>query len=400
MATYQNSYYNPNINNPNTTDPPAPVPPDSPSPSPPRHYRRKHHTHDKNNSNNNVQSSSSPSTSNNIGQGEYNRTNSRVGRHNHINHDHHPSNNHYQFNGSDEELGGTTPQGGLKGGRGIRGGKPDTIITHHNHYNNLNNHQQHYGFGVGGSPTYNNGNGNVNSLNNNFGQALYGSIPAEQYQYHHHHHHHMQRQTHPLSHHNGQQVNINQSNNNDNLNKNFNVYPSDIMMDGNSNINHDMYQQGDLKQRSQGMNNVTLRSRSKGSFISDGYGRGSFVSDGYGYSDTNNVDDSSYYSYETYETINYGKEDVDNWFEYLIYNDKQPIFTDLQLTVWAVLLGIFMGFFTQYWGVLIETCVEFTWKTVPEYLYEHGIFTDLDGWFPLPYYIIICPAVFGGVSCN
>jgi hypothetical protein len=86
------------------------------------------------------------------------------------------------------------------------------------------------------------------------------------------------------------------------------------------------------------------------------------------------------------------------WFEYLVYNKYLPEFTSMQQNTWATILGIFMGVFTFLWGRLIEFCVEFTWKTVPEYLLEKGIFTDLDGKFPLPYYMIICPAVFGGVS--
>lgn len=86
------------------------------------------------------------------------------------------------------------------------------------------------------------------------------------------------------------------------------------------------------------------------------------------------------------------------WFQYLVYNKDLPEFTSMQQNTWATILGIFMGAFTFLWGRLIEFCVEFTWKTVPEYLLEKGIFTDLDGKFPLPYYMIICPAVFGGVS--
>ncbi len=86
------------------------------------------------------------------------------------------------------------------------------------------------------------------------------------------------------------------------------------------------------------------------------------------------------------------------WFQYLVYNKDLPEFTSMQQNTWATILGIFMGVFTFLWGRLIEFCVEFTWKTVPEYLLEKGVFTDLDGKFPLPYYMIICPAVFGGVS--
>ncbi len=102
---------------------------------------------------------------------------------------------------------------------------------------------------------------------------------------------------------------------------------------------------------------------------------------------------SSYYSGSEYE-----EESPLSWYQYLVWNEQEPEFTSVQQSVWAVLIGIMMGFFTAMWGELIEWCVEFTWKTVPEYLLEKGIFTDLDGPRPLPYYMIVCPAVFGGVS--
>ena len=95
---------------------------------------------------------------------------------------------------------------------------------------------------------------------------------------------------------------------------------------------------------------------------------------------------------------NDGDDEKITWFQYLIFDDKKPEFSSLQQLVWAVILGAVMGAFTAYWGNFIEFCVEFTWKTVPEYLLEIGVFTDLEGKFPLPYYMILCPAVFGGVS--
>jgi len=42
--------------------------------------------------------------------------------------------------------------------------------------------------------------------------------------------------------------------------------------------------------------------------------------------------------------------------------------------------------------------VEFVWKYIPETLYEWGVFTDLNGSRPLPHYMWLCPAFFGGVS--
>lgn len=80
----------------------------------------------------------------------------------------------------------------------------------------------------------------------------------------------------------------------------------------------------------------------------------------------------------------------------LLYNPEVPEFTSLQQFSWAVLIGIFMGVFTALWGYLIEGCVDFMYSEVPERLLEWGLFTELDGGFPLPHYMWICPAVFGG----
>ena len=81
----------------------------------------------------------------------------------------------------------------------------------------------------------------------------------------------------------------------------------------------------------------------------------------------------------------------------VLYNPIYPEFTSLQQFNWAVILGISMGFLTAVWKALIEFCVEFVWKTVPEFLYSWGLFTDLDGFFPIYHYMWITPAVFGGV---
>jgi len=84
-------------------------------------------------------------------------------------------------------------------------------------------------------------------------------------------------------------------------------------------------------------------------------------------------------------------------FQYLIFHKEKPEFTSLQQLVWAVFIGIIMGIFTALWGELIEYCIDIVWVRIPEFLLEKGIFTDLDGRLPLPYYMVICPAIFGGV---
>ena len=81
-----------------------------------------------------------------------------------------------------------------------------------------------------------------------------------------------------------------------------------------------------------------------------------------------------------------------------VYDPAQPEFSSTQQFTWAVVLGIFFGVFTAVWGTIIEGCVEVVWVDVPERLLEAGVFTDLDGWLPLPHYMWICPAVLGGVS--
>ena len=56
-----------------------------------------------------------------------------------------------------------------------------------------------------------------------------------------------------------------------------------------------------------------------------------------------------------------------------------------------------MGIYTAAWKLLIEACVEFTWKTVPERLQQWGLFTDVDGAFPMYHYMWLTPSLFGAV---
>lgn len=84
-------------------------------------------------------------------------------------------------------------------------------------------------------------------------------------------------------------------------------------------------------------------------------------------------------------------------FRKVFFDPNVPEFTTMQQTTWAVLLGVFMGLFTAGWGYVVEKSVDFVWATVPKYLMEYNIFTDKDGHLPLPHYIWICPAIFGGV---
>ena len=57
-----------------------------------------------------------------------------------------------------------------------------------------------------------------------------------------------------------------------------------------------------------------------------------------------------------------------------------------------------MGFYTAIWKNIIERGVDLVWQTIPGKLHHLGVFTDLDGAFPLPHYMWICPSIFGGVS--
>ncbi len=108
------------------------------------------------------------------------------------------------------------------------------------------------------------------------------------------------------------------------------------------------------------------------------------------------IGEKSLDSGSTYST-EYEEEQL-TWYQYLVYHSQEPEFTSVQQYFWSTFIGILMGFFTAFWGELIEWCVEFTWKTAPEHLLEWGVFTDLEGSRPLPYYFVACPAVFGGVS--
>ena len=106
------------------------------------------------------------------------------------------------------------------------------------------------------------------------------------------------------------------------------------------------------------------------------------------------ADSTSEYTYDEGEPLSY----LQFFLRFFFYDPDKPEFTSLQQTSWAVIIGVFMGVFTALWGEAVEASVEFCWGTVPEYLLEQGIFTDLDGWLPLPHYMWICPAFFGGVS--
>ncbi len=81
----------------------------------------------------------------------------------------------------------------------------------------------------------------------------------------------------------------------------------------------------------------------------------------------------------------------------ILYNPIYPEFTSLQQFSWAVILGIMMGILTAVWKSLIEFSVDLVWKTVPEILLDWGVFTDLDGPFPVYHYMWITPSLFGGV---
>lgn len=82
---------------------------------------------------------------------------------------------------------------------------------------------------------------------------------------------------------------------------------------------------------------------------------------------------------------------------HFLFNPISPEFTSLQQFCWAVIIGIFMGFYTAGWKEIIEHGVEFMWKDLPEALLEWGLFTDLDGSFPLYHYMWICPSFWGGL---
>jgi H+/Cl- antiporter ClcA len=74
-----------------------------------------------------------------------------------------------------------------------------------------------------------------------------------------------------------------------------------------------------------------------------------------------------------------------------LYNPCSPEFTSLQQFSWAVILGILMGFYTAAWKMIIEKGLDFMWKSVPEKLLEIGVFTELDGYFPMYHYMWMTP---------
>jgi hypothetical protein len=80
----------------------------------------------------------------------------------------------------------------------------------------------------------------------------------------------------------------------------------------------------------------------------------------------------------------------------LFYDPTNPEFTSLQQSSWAVILGVFFGVATALWQRLIEASCDFIWNDVPEKLLQWGLFTDLNGPFPLPHFCWICTSVFGG----
>lgn len=82
---------------------------------------------------------------------------------------------------------------------------------------------------------------------------------------------------------------------------------------------------------------------------------------------------------------------------HFLFNPLSPEFTSLQQFVWACLIGIAMGFYTAGWKMFIEFGIDIFWETVPEYLIDWGVFTDVEGSFPLYHYMWMCPAIFGGI---
>ena len=82
---------------------------------------------------------------------------------------------------------------------------------------------------------------------------------------------------------------------------------------------------------------------------------------------------------------------------HFLYNPLQPEFTSLQQFNWAVILGVVMGVYTAYWKFIIESGIEFVWKTIPKTLLKMGLYTSPDGVFPVYHYMWMCPSVFGGI---
>jgi len=82
---------------------------------------------------------------------------------------------------------------------------------------------------------------------------------------------------------------------------------------------------------------------------------------------------------------------------FFLFDPLNPELTSTQQFCWACLIGAFFGVLTACWGFVIEGCVDIMWEKVPETLLEWGWFTDLEGAFPLPHYMWVCPMVCGGV---
>uniref|UniRef100_A0A7S3VCX7 Chloride channel protein n=1 Tax=Chaetoceros debilis TaxID=122233 RepID=A0A7S3VCX7_9STRA len=85
------------------------------------------------------------------------------------------------------------------------------------------------------------------------------------------------------------------------------------------------------------------------------------------------------------------------WFTKLFYNPLQPEFDTLQQMSWALMIGVVMGLFTAVWSESVEYLCEVFWVIVPKVLMQYGVFTDMEGYLPLPHYMWICPAIWGGI---
>jgi Voltage gated chloride channel len=81
----------------------------------------------------------------------------------------------------------------------------------------------------------------------------------------------------------------------------------------------------------------------------------------------------------------------------LFWNPVYTEFTSIQLFTWALIIGIAMGLFTALWHWWIKIGIHFFWEQLPLVLYRAGMFTDVDGSFPLFHYVWILPTLFGGL---
>lgn len=102
------------------------------------------------------------------------------------------------------------------------------------------------------------------------------------------------------------------------------------------------------------------------------------------------------------DDINPQVKDIAKWslaafLRITLYNPVYPEFSSMQQFSWAVILGVAMGILTAVWKTLIEFSVNLVWKLIPELLLDFGVFTELDGRFPLYHYMWITPMLFGGV---